>query len=433
MFVIVQISIKLLLSLILIERTNGVVPQGTIKLINHSKDILCSVASFSEELLPQTQTSPNFLLRPPTLDGCSTSQLYNSFDRSLNYIWLAERGNCSFYQKAKSAYSVGANGIVIYNSLKAIYKNQNFANSVDYECKYGQGYVKDITYPVWGEDMTQNMPNSCTHDSKCASQRCVLTNRTTALGHEVCCVFDLYVGMGGGSPHSIPIPTVFIRMKDYDTLLTYEKELNINILSIILSIRYEPAINLSSLLIWMLAVMTVAIGSIRAVSSKSPFSPPNTSPPTNVRQDRNSSGSNLAVQDFNSIRKGQVDDQLTYFPEPRHTTPTAVIAPSTISEFTNSNNESLNFEITPLKAILWVLFSSCILLLLFYIDLSYAIIALYLLASSVTSSVTIFMPLFQWPPLHSLLMKLISNQFAVSRVLPGVCSGLLCLFWISCR
>jgi hypothetical protein len=146
---------------------------------------------------------------------------------------MVSRGSCTFLEKIAAAEKIGAQGVVIYNSLEGIYMGKNYARSDDYECDNGSGYVDKIITPVYGDKMDALMPRTCTQDVKCASNRCIVTNTTSVeLGTKVCCAWDLYTSMGATTAEiesgTLPnIPSAFIRMKDAETIMEFNEELDV--------------------------------------------------------------------------------------------------------------------------------------------------------------------------------------------------------------
>ena len=108
--------------------------------------------------------------------GCQTSTLNGDA-----YL-LVGRGECSFEDKLSAALSSNAKGLIVYNSLQGIYQDRLYASSLDYDCYNGVGYVKEIISPIYGDEMNALIPSSCTANSKCASQRCVVANETASSG-----------------------------------------------------------------------------------------------------------------------------------------------------------------------------------------------------------------------------------------------------------
>ena len=234
---------------------------------------------------------------------------------------LVPRGGCSFERKALSAQRLGADAVVIYNTLASRY-SLNITNStegaddaksrdysideviwpsdkVDYDCDYGRALIPEAQFEKLeftklpgGYDSETNdgrlegrtSNNLCVkYDEKtagfvdkCASQRCLVTgNKETANGetkYEACCAWDLHVWLYADS--SIPkddesdkvtIPSVFITMEQSSEVLDLVRgvETSGDSDKIVLSIyqRYRPEYNVSALLIWGLGVFVAWLAS----------------------------------------------------------------------------------------------------------------------------------------------------------------------------
>ena len=102
-----------------------------------------------------------------------------------------------FISNLQAAESVGARGVVVYNSFEGIYQGNTYASDVDYDCDNGQGYLDPslLIYPVW-DISNDDLPYECTKDDNCESKKCLITNVTDSNGIKVCCAWDLYLTMG---------------------------------------------------------------------------------------------------------------------------------------------------------------------------------------------------------------------------------------------
>lgn len=346
---------------ILLVDVRAILPRGIIQdsfLLNDP--LYCAPAEFSPDLSSSYDASSKAIVMPKgNIDGCRVSRNYDSFE---SYYWLVERGNCTFEEKAIKAYHSGAEGVIISNSLKGIYKGNFFADPVDYECSYGQGYVKHVTNPVWGDTMNANMPTSCTEDSKCHSGVCVLTNKTTSEGTRVCCAFDLYMSMGRSSKDislAPPIPAVYIRMKDRKKLQAMIEENEET--EYLLFARPEPFMDLASILIWLLATTIVVIASLKAAYDD------NISNSTNPYVDR----TNISTSAHSSNTRG-----------------------ATEPDGTSQQEDQQVFEVSLANAVVWALCSSAMLILLFYIDLHKFMAIAYVVASTGAMFAVLFRPIF---------------------------------------
>ena len=230
--------------------------------------ILVAPGSFSSALISETDSVFIRLVKPTSgLDGCNP--IAPPLRNNLGFYLLVSRGNCSFIDKAIAAKNAGALGVVVYNSLQGIYQGAHYASSTDYECKNGMGYVKTVLDPVYSDEMDASMPTSCTQNLNCASKRCLVTNDTDPVyGTKVCCAWDLYTTMGSSyatqDDETMPnVPAVFIRMQDADTLMKFD-ELNQLTLEVALFARPSSMFDFASIIIWLIAVVTVTSGATLA-------------------------------------------------------------------------------------------------------------------------------------------------------------------------
>ena len=230
--------------------------------------ILVAPGSFSSALISETDSVFIRLVKPASgLDGCNP--IVPPLRNNLGFYLLVSRGNCSFIDKAIAAKNVGAVGVVVYNSLQGIYQGLSYASPTDYECKNGWGYVKKVLDPVYSNEMDDSMPTTCTQNLNCASKRCLVTNTTDPVyGTKVCCAWDLYTTMGSSyttqDDETMPnVPAVFIRMQDADTLMKFD-ELNQLTLEVALFARPSSMFDFASIIIWLIAVVTVTSGATLA-------------------------------------------------------------------------------------------------------------------------------------------------------------------------
>jgi hypothetical protein len=67
----------------------------------------------------------------------------------------------------------------VYNSLKGVYQDRNYALPLDYDCNNGQGWVQGgLVISPWEDDVSTKVPVSCSQQKSCASRRCLYTNVT---------------------------------------------------------------------------------------------------------------------------------------------------------------------------------------------------------------------------------------------------------------
>jgi len=158
---------------------------------------------------------------------------------------------------------VGASAMVVRNSIEGIYQNRTYTtDKTDYECDNGESWASS-THDKF-EGYTHS---SCAKDDACDSGRCVLTgDYEKSKGHKICCAWDMYMTMASAddSATEISIPSLFVTMTDYDTLLKHTLA-NGGHGDVSAFDRWRPWMNLSSLLIWAMGVATVAYASWRSV------------------------------------------------------------------------------------------------------------------------------------------------------------------------
>ena len=248
----------------------GITPTGEMQIRQSSTVVYLAPGAFGADLSDESDTIYRKLVRPiGDADGCAP-QVPTLFPKNSQFYLLVQRGNCTFSEKASAAEGVGAKGVIIYNALEGIYQGNDFADSVDYECNNGEAYVpeEDVIFPIYSDEMNAAMPTSCTGNSLCSSGRCIFTNSTQegTGDRQVCCAWDLYVTMGGGSDEDsddVDIPVVFVRMEDEETLSSFSS-LDSLTMDVMMYKRSTWAVDVSSILIWLIAVCTVGIGAVRA-------------------------------------------------------------------------------------------------------------------------------------------------------------------------
>lgn len=256
--------------------------------------------------------------------------------------------------------------------------------------------------------MNANMPSSCTSDSKCDSGVCVVTNKTTSAGTRVCCAFDLYMTLGrSGKDKSLspPIPAVHIRLRDH-IALTNLLDGNADTEFLIFA-RPEPFMDISSLLIWLMATTVVVIASLKAAYDD------NKTANNNPYADR---GRNISTGAHNGNSRSAADH-----------------------ERAGSDEEQQPFEVSLTNAVVWALCSSAMLILLFYVDLHKFMAVAYVVASTGAMFVVLFQPMFNsalmflrnvwWPQFY--YVKECTNAMAVVAALLVSSSFAYCAWFAS--
>lgn len=199
-----------------------------------------------------------------------------SVTKNLSTVVVVDRGNCSFLHKARMAEQAGARGLVVRGTKEAIYEavraqapHSNESAVVDasalplppfeFDCARGEAFVTRLASPEWRTDTA-----ACYTNDRCESNMCVLTGATrtmdSQLEHQVCCMFDTYVIMGGGNRSqaaNVTIPVVYMTVRDgqqLDRALTGYPSLLMRTFR-----RDVPLLDVASMLLWALGVST-AIG-----------------------------------------------------------------------------------------------------------------------------------------------------------------------------
>uniref|UniRef100_K3X0Z0 PA domain-containing protein n=1 Tax=Globisporangium ultimum (strain ATCC 200006 / CBS 805.95 / DAOM BR144) TaxID=431595 RepID=K3X0Z0_GLOUD len=207
---------------------------------------------------------------------------------NLTTLVVADRGNCSFVQKALLAQAAGARGLVIRGTRKAVYEailasnNGSSTNTTasrstdatlsvtekppfDYDCSRGESFVATLADPVWTTDDAK-----CSqHSGQCASKMCIPTGKVDVKkgGHQLCCLWDTYILMGANHTQakSISIPVVYMTIADGKQI---ERSLRSYPDLLIRTFQREvPLVDVSSVLLWVIGVMTALCASYYSASA----------------------------------------------------------------------------------------------------------------------------------------------------------------------
>jgi len=226
---------------------------------------------------------PYTLPSPTTLSASAGHSMHSMHGTSmvaavknLSTVVVVDRGNCSFLHKARVAEQAGARGLVVRGTKQAIYEtiraqvphsNESTSSDIsalalppfEFDCARGEAFVTQLLSPEWRTDAA-----SCYTNDRCESNMCVLTgvrrNVASQLEHQVCCMFDTYVIMGGGNRSqsaNVTIPIVYMTVRDgqrlHRALMGYPSLLMRTFR------RDGPLLDVASMLLWALGVST-AIG-----------------------------------------------------------------------------------------------------------------------------------------------------------------------------
>jgi len=167
--------------------------------------------------------------------------------------------------------------VIIYNTLASRYGVNETTKEIiypsdknDYDCDYGRDSVAmgTITLP-YGDDVTGNdevMKKVGAGMPQCASQRALLTGKIENGMAEACCAWDLHIWLYKDSElekeegTSVTIPAVFITMAQADDVLSIMKNSQGNT-TVELYQRWRPEYNVSALLIWAVGVLVAWLAS----------------------------------------------------------------------------------------------------------------------------------------------------------------------------
>lgn len=162
------------------------------------------------------------------------------------FLLYIPRGHCSFVHKAIMGQQLGAKGILIGDSIDAIFNSTTGPNvtTITSHMAWNCQYARD-----------SNLAN-CAASTSCPSKKCLWTNE---FFNEACCMWDVPDLMGGNSSRSfVRIPVM--RMKASDAA---ELEGQLPVTEAKLYLRTIHRVDPSSFIVWFLAVATVVVGGWR--------------------------------------------------------------------------------------------------------------------------------------------------------------------------
>lgn len=206
-----------------------------------------------------------------------------------NTILLIPRGTCSFQRKALRAQSMGAVGVLIYQTLAAHYSLNTTKqtsedheptvqdiifplNKHDYDCSNGEIHVPVDSVVLdnpWPYDPTINDPVlTSSTPSSCDSHRFFLTSlpdsHNDPSSYQACCAWDLPMEMGpdytlyntttkdDAAAVEVTIPAAYVTLRQYPQL---QQAISTRVK---LVERWHPTWNISAVLIWALGVAVAA-------------------------------------------------------------------------------------------------------------------------------------------------------------------------------
>jgi hypothetical protein len=289
------------LLLLLLPQSDAVTPTAQLD-VRPSKgqpySLYTSQASFGS--LPPMSASNNpsrIVTLPPESNAllCDNIASAVSGSSSTKTIMLVPRGECTFEVKAQNAQLLGADAILIYGTLASRYSVNETKHedekypaydlsdiiypkaSFDYDCIKGRAEVpapdirfKPLPYnaehndPILTGDNDDNLCKlySPTQLRDCPSKMCLLTGNYGKNDDEskleVCCAWDLHVWLYKDTAMNttITIPASYLTMEQGIQLLSDVQAGNVQA---VLSSRYRPDYNFSSILIWALGVFVAAL------------------------------------------------------------------------------------------------------------------------------------------------------------------------------
>ncbi|OQR96070.1 signal peptide peptidase-like, aspartyl protease family A22B [Achlya hypogyna] len=222
--------------------------------------------------LPKQQEQPQMHALANGGNACTTMKTSYA-----GKVMVAERGNCSFLEKAKVAQEAGAVGLIIRNTREAVYTHDrnrttpagNLSTSMPSfatDCGQGEGYIAalDPAHP-W---LVHN--GACSTNPRCASQICLptgLRNATTSQ-FQVCCMWDTHLLMGANTTlaKDLNMPVVFATVVEGEFLAALLASSS----SVVgtLSARPIPFLGLGSLVLWAIGVATAVGGAYYAAGAE---------------------------------------------------------------------------------------------------------------------------------------------------------------------
>lgn len=389
-------------------------PMGEMHFEGYSDFVYIQPGSYGNSLDSKSSATYRYLLQPIQQDGCNPvlSQTVDSYAKE-NFYLLVARGNCSFDEKSLAASKIGAKGIVVYNNEESIYDGLKYANETDYECSSGSGYVNnaDIVFPIYGDDMISKMPSSCTQNDKCSSKRCLLTSNSSQFTSQVCCAWDYYITMGGGTDSDIV--AVFITMSAADQVKSIISTASDQggYIKIAMFSRYLGNIDFSSFILWCIAISVIVVSAMRTVKEES----------NEQFESFNRYFSKVSNQEHQRKVSSLTNPNLSSYQSSESILRIEKVKMAN-SNF-NVSGSPTEMEVSPFVAFLFILCSSLFLITLYYVNLYLVVVFIYLLVSSFALQEIIFLP----------ACKYISKQFDLKDLDDGSSSHAnLCQIFAYC-
>lgn len=336
---------------------------GILEIYNDNEKVLhipVSLVSAGTEY-PVQSTGQNYSMHLANpIDACTplTPVVPSSASDQVG-IFLQQGGGCDLALKVRHASDAGASFVAVAQTLEAL--DADISPAPKFSCIQGSTYSNSDVRPDGG--LGQN--SSCALNDKCSSHRCMLTGVSTDLGHEVCCVTLNYldIRMPESSPASIEM-LVEMSIAHGDALAETLKSSSSH--SILVAKPYSIMTtpwDLSMLWMWILATSIVMAGSMYASTRERMYS------------EQVVTSNILAVE----------TDQKSIYHSSKS---------SPNLNFENSDADSdASMILTTTHVLAFVLLSSAMLVLLYYVHLLYFINALFMINASLAMSIVVVEPL----------------------------------------
>lgn len=299
-------------------------------------------------------------------------------------IFLLDRGNCSFLEKAKHAQVAGANALIIRNTRRAVYENDMPKNSTQdavhapyaYDCSRGVSYILELASPPWETDSVL-----CSTNKACTSKMCMPTGQWSSKkgGYQLCCIWDTFTLLGANQTESrrmgVTIPVVMTTIREGMTLSGVHDEQHARIY-----MRNRPFLDPASILVWLLGIFSVLLATY-----------------------------------------GSAENERKY---------------ADADQFCDQNHEA-QVEISMMQAIIFMILASFFLLLLYYfVAVSSLLTWIYALLSIVTTAIVLWKPLIvrlfpQMNKTNKLVRKMGCNS--VAECIAIICGGAMSAWWVEHR
>ena len=218
------------------------------------------------------------LASPPATDTKLCDNSTSPEKASAGSILLVPRGDCSFEYKLQRALSMGATGVVIYNTLESRYDWNDTdviypTSRADYDCDFGEALLENPPFeldpPAYnGSELDMYLeeasPENLCLVPECPSGRCLIASKIEDSKLRACCAWDIHIGMSSDAnleeKDTHDGVAVFITMEQSDELLLLTGS------PVFVEARYYPRLNLSSVFIWLLAVFITGFASWNSAS-----------------------------------------------------------------------------------------------------------------------------------------------------------------------